>query len=83
MAERTRLELDVLTLAIAVQTIARHRRISMSEVARETGLSASTLTRMGNGQKPDADGLVTILTWLGISTGLSEFVRDREPASDG
>jgi transcriptional regulator with XRE-family HTH domain len=74
MAERAHFELDVRALAAAVATIARHRNLSMRAVAAETGLSASTLTRLSQGQKPDADGLVTLLSWLGIEI---EFARRR------
>jgi transcriptional regulator with XRE-family HTH domain len=56
--------LDVAKLAAAIETVTRHRKISMREVAAETGLSPSTLTRLVQGQKPDADGLVTLLAWL-------------------
>jgi transcriptional regulator with XRE-family HTH domain len=45
--------------------------MSMRQVAGETGLSPSTLTRLANGQKPDADGLVSLLAWLGIKTGFA------------
>ena len=71
MAESTRHVLDVLTLAISVQAVARHRGMSMRQVARETGLSPSTLVRLANGQKPDADGLVSLLAWLGVRTGFA------------
>jgi transcriptional regulator with XRE-family HTH domain len=57
--------LDAAALGAAVETIARHRRISMREVSRETGLSPSTLTRLSQGQKPDVDALITLLVWLG------------------
>lgn len=71
MADSTKHVLDVLTLAVSVQAVARHRGMSMRQVAGETGLSPSTLTRLANGQKPDADGLVSLLAWLGIKTGFA------------
>lgn len=74
--------LDVAALSSAVATVARHRQISMRDVAAETGLSPSTLTRLSQGQKPDADALVTLLTWLGLRDGLGPFVRARG-AGDG
>jgi transcriptional regulator with XRE-family HTH domain len=64
MSDTTNLVLDVPALAAAVTSVARHRKISMRDVAAETGLSPSTLTRLTQGQKPDADGLVTLLAWL-------------------
>ena len=64
MSDASRQVLDVAALALAVNAVARHRKISMRDVAAETGLSASTLTRLTQGQKPDADGLITLLAWL-------------------
>jgi len=33
------------------------------EVAQEAGVNASTLTRMGQGAKPDVNGLTALLAW--------------------
>lgn len=71
MATETRHVLDVLTLAVSVQAVARHRGMTMKAVAQETGLSESTLTRLAQGRNPDADGLVSLLAWLGIKTGFA------------
>ncbi len=76
MSDATRKALDVNALATAVTTVARHRGISMRDVAAETGLSPSTLTRLGQGQKPDADGLVTLLAWLNAEA--ADFAVPRE-----
>jgi transcriptional regulator with XRE-family HTH domain len=73
--------LDVAALAAAVATIARHRKISMRDVAKETGLSASTLTRLVQGQKPDADGLLTLLAWLNADAAAFAVPR-RDGGSD-
>ena len=76
MADLTRYVLDSAALASAITTIARHRKISMNQVARETGLSPSTLTRLSQGHKLDADGLLTVLMWLGDDAW--PFARERE-----
>lgn len=36
------------------------------EVAQETGVAASTLSRMGKGAKPDVDGLAALLQWSNL-----------------
>lgn len=36
------------------------------EVAAESGVSASTLTRMAQGKRPDVDGLAALLAWSGL-----------------
>lgn len=64
MSDQTKRVLDVQALAAAITTVARHRGISMRTVAAETGLSPSTITRLSQGRKPDADALVTLLAWL-------------------
>lgn len=42
------------------------RGISWSEIARLTGVSASTLTRVGQGRMPDADNLSALVAWAGL-----------------
>lgn len=37
------------------------------QVASETGISASTLTRMAQGRKPDAASLAALSAWAGIN----------------
>jgi transcriptional regulator with XRE-family HTH domain len=71
----SRYELDIGRLADAIETIKRHRGISARKVAEETGLSPSTLTRLSQGQKPDADALVSLLAWLQTDAAL--FTRPR------
>ncbi|CDX20100.1 putative transcriptional regulator [Mesorhizobium sp. ORS 3324] len=36
------------------------------DVAEETGVAASTLTRIGQGAKPDVNGLAALLTWANM-----------------
>jgi transcriptional regulator with XRE-family HTH domain len=72
--------LDVQALAAAITTVARHRGISLRTVAAETGLSASTITRLTQGQKPDADALVSLLAWL--KADVSAFVIPRPASND-
>jgi transcriptional regulator with XRE-family HTH domain len=76
MSDTSRKVLDMPALAAAVETVIRHRKITMRTAAAETGLSPSTLTRLAQGQKPDADGLVTLLDWLNAEA--SSFAADRK-----
>lgn len=75
MADTSRHVLDASALHHAVAAVALHRRIGLRTVASETGISPSTLTRLKNGQKPDADGLMSLLAWLGYSV---PFTRTRD-----
>lgn len=43
------------------------RRLTWKQVAAESGVSASTLTRMAQGKRPDVDGLAALLSWGGLN----------------
>ncbi|HEY8722249.1 MAG TPA: helix-turn-helix transcriptional regulator [Gaiellaceae bacterium] len=49
------------------------RRLNWKQVAEETGVNASTLTRMGQGKRPDLDSLAALYTWAGLDP--DDFVR--------
>ena len=83
MADTTRYVLDTAMLCRAVTTVARYRRMPMRDVAAETGLSPSTLTRLSQGRKPDADGLITLLMWLDADDVITPYARLREAVRDG
>ena len=43
-----------------------HVTRSWRQLAKEVGVSPSLLSRMANGYRPDADGFVTLVRWLGM-----------------
>lgn len=43
------------------------RGLTWKQVASETGVSASTLTRMAQGSKPDAASLAALGAWAGLN----------------
>ena len=45
----------------------RSRRYTWKKVAQEARVSASTLTRMAQGRRPDVDSLAALLNWAGLS----------------
>ncbi|GII96854.1 helix-turn-helix domain-containing protein [Sinosporangium siamense] len=49
------------------------RQLNWKQVAAESGVSASTLTRMAQGKRPDVDGLAALAAWSGLNT--NDFVR--------
>lgn len=49
------------------------RKLNWKLVAAQSGVSASTLTRMAQGKRPDVDGLAALASWSGLST--DDFVR--------
>ena len=40
--------------------------LTWKDVADQSGVSASTLTRMSQGRRPDVDGLALLLAWSGL-----------------
>jgi transcriptional regulator with XRE-family HTH domain len=51
------------------------RDLNWKEVAGQAGISASTLTRMGQGRRPDVDSLAALARWSGLDT--DEFIKGR------
>ena len=52
----------------------RSRRQTWKLVAKEARVSASTLTRMSQGRRPDVDSMAALIAWSGLSADM--FVRD-------
>jgi transcriptional regulator with XRE-family HTH domain len=59
----------------ALDAVRISRRITWKVVAQESGVSASTLTRMAQGSRPDVDGLAALATWSRLDT--NDFVRSQ------
>ncbi len=50
----------------ALDAARKGRELTWKDVASESGVSASTLTRMAQGKRPDVDGLAALLKWSGL-----------------
>lgn len=62
----------------ALDAVRQARKLNWKQVAGESGVSASTLTRMAQGKRPDVDGLASLIAWSGLDT--DDYVRsDDEP----
>jgi transcriptional regulator with XRE-family HTH domain len=57
----------------ALEATVAARSKNWKQVAAETGVSASTLTRMAQGRKPDAASLAALSAWAGLNP--SDFVQ--------
>lgn len=57
----------------ALDVVRQDRRLNWKQVAAESGVSASTLTRMAQQKRPDVDGLAALAAWSGLET--DAFVR--------
>lgn len=60
----------------ALDDVRSTRELTWKQVADESGVSASTLTRMAQGRRPDVDSLAALLKWSGLSA--DAFVVDGE-----
>src|SRR5437667_6375787 len=56
----------------ALETTVTARSMTWKQVAADTGVSASTLTRMAQGRNPDASSLAALSAWAGLNP--SDFV---------
>ena len=65
--------LDPDALYVALDRKRRKSKMRWRDVAEQAGVSPSTLTRIGQGRRPDADGLVCLLAWLG-TTDLAPYI---------
>jgi transcriptional regulator with XRE-family HTH domain len=50
----------------ALDDIRRSRSMTWRQVARETGVSASCLTRMAKGSRPDIDTVAALAAWAAL-----------------
>ena len=58
---------DVAALRAALDSERRSRRLTWKDVALQSGVSASTLTRLSQGRQPDVNSLAALTAWLGLS----------------
>lgn len=72
---------DVDALHAAMDSQRRSRDLTWKEVAAESGVSASTLTRLSQGRQPDVNSLAALTAWLGISA--DHFMRAGQVAQFG
>lgn len=61
---------DAEAFYIALDSQRQSKKITWKQVAKESGVSASTLTRMAQGKRPDVDTMAALATWSGLSTDL-------------
>jgi transcriptional regulator with XRE-family HTH domain len=69
----TRGEFDGEGFYAALDSQRQGRKITWKKVAEESGVSASTLTRISQGKRPDVDSMAALLTWSGLDA--DEFIR--------
>lgn len=72
---------DTLGFYEALDAQRQAKRLNWKQVAAASGVSASTLTRLAQGRRPDVDSLAALLAWSGLDAG--DFVRqDDNPRAE-
>ena len=66
-------ELDFEAFCAALDSHRLAKGLNWKQVAAESGVSASTLSRMAQGRRPDVDGWVALLEWSGLKR--EDFMR--------
>jgi transcriptional regulator with XRE-family HTH domain len=61
-----RVSFDAEGFFAALDGTRRARDLNWKQVANESQVSASTLTRMGQGRRPDVDSLAALAKWSGL-----------------
>ncbi len=70
--------ININELGRAMQRRRQQQGVSLRDLARETGISASTLSRIENGAgKPDADNIARLARWLEVPLERVMTVRDQ------
>ena len=76
-----RAQFDAPGLYAALDSERQSRGLTWKKVAGAAGISASTLTRMAQGKRPDVDSLAALLSWAGLSA--DQFIRRAEDHQQG
>ena len=68
------LRFDSAALYAALDRQRIERGLTWSQVAAETGVSAATIKRTKDGGRMEVDGMLALVTWLGVP--FETFVRE-------
>jgi len=60
-------DFDAMAFYRALDAERESKHLNWKQLAALTGVSASTLTRMAQGRRPDADSLAKLSAWAGIN----------------
>jgi len=70
------IEFDAARFYQSLDTTRAARRLNWKQVAEKSGVSASTLTRLAQGKRPDVDSIAALVSWSGLSA--DDFVGGRK-----
>lgn len=75
------LSVDVRSLYAALDATRQRKDLSWRQLAKELGVSASTISRMAQGLKPDVTAFASMTTWLQLPAE-DFYVGGGEPSTD-
>lgn len=64
--EAGRAQFDDRAFFAAIDRVRDSRGMNWRQVASDSGVSASTLTRLAQGRRPDVDSLAALVDWAGL-----------------
>lgn len=64
----------------ALDAVRQARKLNWKQIANASGVSASTLTRMAQGKRPDVDGLAALAAWSGLNA--DDYIRSQEAKAE-
>lgn len=79
MAQAT---VDVGALYAALDAARTSKELSWRQLAKEIGVSPSTMTRMGNGQKPEINAFAAMVRWLNMPAEAFMIDEDTAPRKE-
>lgn len=70
-------DFDAMAFYKALDAERENKGLNWKQLASATGVSASTLTRIAQGRRPDADSLAKLAAWAGINP--ADYVDKMDP----
>lgn len=72
---------DADTFHSALDSVRSRKNLTWKKVAEQSGVSASTLTRMAQGRRPDVDSLAALASWSGLDVSTFFITEQHEEAT--
>jgi transcriptional regulator with XRE-family HTH domain len=70
--------LDVEELRRRLDQRRRERGLTWRQIAEQPDVSPSMFSRLADGNRPDADALVSLLVWLDLDTDIAIMIKPKE-----
>ena len=71
-------QLDVSEFRRRLDLRRQERGLTWRQLAEQVDVSPSTFSRLADGNRPDADALITLLVWLDLDTDIVIMIKPKE-----